>query len=102
MGAPIWPAPTKATRKGLLSREAGGDGLDLGVLLQALDATLAAHAAGLVAPERRVGAVEDAAVHADDPGAQPLGDRHRAVVRPGDVPAEAVLVVVGEAHGVVV
>ena len=60
MGAPIWPAPTKATRKGLFGRQAGGDGLDLRVLLEALDATLATDAARLVATERGVGAVEDA------------------------------------------
>ena len=58
MGAPIWPAPTKATRTGvLLGRDADGVGLDLGVLLEALDAVLATDAAGLVPAERGVGAV---------------------------------------------
>ena len=73
MGAPIWPAPTKATRTVLFGREAGGDGLDLGVLLEALDAVLTTDAAGLVATERGVGAVEDAAVDADGAGPEPLG-----------------------------
>src|SRR6187549_3524406 len=103
MGAPIWPAPTKATRTGLLGRDVDAVGLDLGVLLEALDAVLATDAARLVAAERGVGAVGDAAVDADGAGAELTTDRERTLlVAGGDVAAETVLVVVGEADRVVV
>src|ERR1700704_5388756 len=102
MGAPIWPAPTNVTRTVLLDGKAGGDGLDLGVLLEALDAVLATDAAGLVAAERRIGAVGHATVDADGAGAQSSSDRGRPLDRSGrDVATEAVLVVVGDPHRVV-
>src|SRR3954447_9051633 len=103
MGAPIWPAPTKATRTGLLGRGVDAVGLDLGVLLEALDAVLTTDTAGLVAAEGGVGPVGDPAVDADGAGAEPTTDRERPLlVAGGDVAAETVLVVVGEADRFVV
>src|SRR6478735_12372486 len=103
MGVPIWPAPTKATRTGLLGRDVDAVGLDLGVLLEALDAVLAPDTTGLVPAEGGVGPVGDAPVDADGAGAQLTADGERPLlVRRGDVAAEAVLVVVGHAHRFVV
>src|SRR5215207_1473310 len=103
MGAPTCPAPTKATRTGLLGRDVDAVGLDLGVLLEAFDAVLTSDTAGLVAAEGCVGSVGDAAVDADGAGAELTTDRQRPLlVGGGDVAAEAVLVVVGHADGFVV
>src|SRR6476660_834133 len=108
MGVPIWPAPTKATRTGLLQPGLfGGDvdavGLDLGVLLEALDAVLATDTAGLVPAEGGVGAVGDTPVDADGAGTQLTADGERPLlVGGGDVAAEAVLGVVRHAHRFVV
>src|SRR6266487_6177134 len=99
MGAPIWPAPTNATRMAALLGwgHADGVGLDLGVLLEAFDAVLASDPAGLVATERRVGSVGGAAVDAHQTGPQLLA--HRLGALDGtrrDIRAEPVLVVVGK------
>src|SRR3954452_72414 len=103
MGAPIWPAPTKLMRTALLRRDVDAEGLDLGVLLEALDAVLAPDATGLVPAERGVGAVGDAAVDAHGSGAQLSTDGQRPLLRArGHVAAETVLVVVGQAHRFVV
>src|SRR5690349_14091555 len=103
MGAPIWPAPTKATRTGLLGRDVDAVGLDLGVLLEALDAVLATDPTGLVTAEGSVGTVRHPAVDADRAGAELTTDRERSLlVARVDVAAETVLVVVGEADRFVV
>jgi len=81
MGPPIWPAPTKLTRTAcslLGGWHADGVGLDLRVLLEALDPVLAADATGLVAAERSVGTVEHTAVHADGARADATRDVERA------------------------
>src|SRR4051812_48593701 len=100
MGAPIWPAPTKVTRKGLFGGGVDAGGLYLGVLLGALDAVLTTDAAGLVPAERGVGAVGDTTVDADGAGPEPTADRERPLfVARGHVAAQPVLVVVGHPHG---
>ena len=79
------------------------DGLGLQVLLKALDAALAADAAALVAAERRVGAVEHAAVDAERAGPDAPGDRHAAFGRPRHHRAgQAEGAVVGDPHRLVV
>src|SRR3954452_15296958 len=65
-----------------------GDGLDLGVLLEAGHTHLAADPGLLEPAEGDIGAGPDAAVHADGPGAETGGDGLRlldvgAVHRPG-------------------
>ena len=67
----------QATRRAALDRPLRGPGHRLGLRedLEALDAALAADARLLVAAERGVGAVPDAAVDAERAGADAAGDR---------------------------
>ncbi len=79
-----------------------GDGLDLGVLVEAGGAVLAADAAGLVAAERRVGAVAGGAVDAEESGAQASGDGQPVFDRAGHhVARQPVRAVVRDPHRIV-
>src|SRR5690606_4326516 len=83
--------------------ERGGDQLGLQVLLETGGAHLAPDAGLLVAAEGHVGAVPDAAVHAECAGADAVGDRGDALaVGAVDGTGQAVLRVVGDGHGLVV
>ena len=87
-----------------IGRGRSGEGLGLEVLLEALDAVLAADAAGLVAAERHVGAVADAAVDRRSCRCGCAGPRRWPAPSDagGHAAGQAVLDVVGDAHRVVV
>src|SRR5690625_1534474 len=82
------------------SRDADTDRLDLGELLDAFEAPLAADTTLLVTPEGQVTGDADAAVDAESAGANALGDRHGTLGRADHHAAETVHAVVGDANGV--
>src|SRR6476620_2128445 len=101
-----WAAPvTMATLFSTLIALApcgDGDGLDLGVLLEAGHTHLAADPGLLEPAERDVGAVPETAVHTDGAGAQPGGDRLRLLdVGAVDRTRQPVVAVVGDLHRLV-
>ena len=76
-----------------LSGQGFGERLELEVLEQAGQAHLASDAGLLVATERAVGAVPEAAVHAHRPGADAAGDAQGTVTVGAVASSLAVLVV---------
>src|SRR5438270_2328745 len=102
--SPIWATVVSGGGEHRRPRpEWPGDGLGLGVLLEAFHPVLAAYAAGLVPAERRVGAVPDASVDRSRAGPDAPGHGQSPGLGGGrDAEAETVLTVVGQADGVVV